>query len=445
MHLVLLAAALAAPPDPAAQVFLPFAALGSPLPPPDAPWDHGRRVTGGGRLLDVYRAGNLAILHDADGEWLSEATTYVLEGDLNWVLESMSSAFYRHFGDDYDYLNVMLVRDLGFFFAFYQPLANDVTGIGYDNLTGFDTFDGTANSLEGFIFMNAWSMWYDDPVSGRYVFDQEFMHRWGAFVDVTHPDLAADALRGRDSAHWSYWMDTPNSPMEGNEWEDQGSGRWRVDYDAPSTYSDLDLYLMGLVGPDEVAPWTFLVVDEAEQDSVNRDPSSTPEFLVEATTGTGQPATVSAVPVDLALEHVVSAEGERDPPAEESPRYFRMAYLVLVLSDDTLDEATMAGIDSVRVANETGWEEDVRGLADLDTTLGEGDAPNWGEEPAEDTGDTAPATDDTGAADSTPLADDEEEDQKLEVPESGCGCASGAGPPGLLLVLLAGLLSRRRA
>lgn len=434
------------PPDPAAQVFRPFAELGSPLPPPEQDWGVAPPVTGGGRLLDVYRAGNLAILHDADGEWLSEATTYVLDGDLNWVLESMSSAFYRHFGDDYQYLNVMLVRDLGFFFAFYQPLANDVTGIGYDNVAGMDTFDGTSNSLEGLIFMNAYSMWYDDPVSGRYVFDQEFMHRWGAFVDVSHPDLAADALRGRDSAHWSYWLHTPNSPMEGNTWEDLGNGVWSVDYDAASTYSDLDLYLMGFLGPDDVGDSTFLVVNDEEQDSVGRNPSSTPEYLVEATSGTGQPVHVSASPLTVTVDDVIAAEGPRVPSVEESPRTFRMAYVVLVLSDDVLDEATLAAIDSVRVMNEADWEEDVRGLADLDTTLGDGDAPPWGEDPAAETGDTGTVGDDTGGTDSSPVVGDQDDDDKVEVEGQGCGCATpgDAAAPGLAGLLLVALAARRR-
>lgn len=434
-------------PDPAAQVFLPFAELGSPLPPPERAWGVAPPVTGGGRLLDVYRAGNLAILHDADGEWLSEATSYVLDGDLNWVLESMSSAFYRHFGDDYQYLNVMLVRDLGFFFAFYQPLANDVTGIGYDNVAGLDTFDGTSNSLEGFLFMNAYSMWYDDPVSGRYVFDQEFMHRWGAFVDVSHPDLAAEALRGRDSAHWSYWLHTPNSPMEGNTWEDLGNGIWSVDYDAASTYSDLDLYLMGLLGPEDVGDSTFLVVSEEEQESVNRNPASTPEYLVEATSGTGQPVHVAGSPVTVTIDDIIAAEGPRVPSVEDSPRTFRMAYLVLVLSDDVLDEATLAALDSVRVMNEADWEEDVRGLADLDTTLGDGDAPNWGEAPADDPRDTGD-TGFPGGTDSSPVVDDPEgaDDDRLEVEGQGCGCATpgGASAPGFAGLLLGALAARRR-
>lgn len=439
-----LPAALAAAPgpaaDPAVQVFAPFAALGSPLPPPSTPWGVAPPAGDGSRLLDVYRHGDLAILHDADGEWLSEATTYVLQGDLNWVLESLSSAFYKSFGDDYQYLNILLVRDLGFFFAFYQPLANDVTGIGYDNQVGFETFDSSANQLEGFIFMNAYTMWYDDPVSGRYVFGQEFMHRWGAFVEVQKDGLEPDVLLGRDTAHWSYWLDTPNSPMEGNRWVDQGDGTWAVDYTATSTYSDLDLYLMGFVGPDEVPPSTLLLVDEAEQAAVGRNPTSTPEFLVESTSGAGEAVPVVATPITVTVDDVIAAEGPRSPSVDTSPKDFRMAFLVLVLSNDTFDDQVAGEVDQVRLAFEADWEEDVRGLADLDTTLGDGDAPTWGEPVDTGTpGDTGAPDEDSGDA----VADDDGSDD--EDTAAGCGCASSPGSAGGVALGLAALaLARRR-
>lgn len=432
---LLLSTALAAPPagltDFVAkdQVFGPFAAQGLA----------GRRTPpalagSGARFLDVYRSGELAILHDADGQWFAEAIAQ--GGDLNWILGSVSEAFYKKFGDDYQYLNVMLVRDLGFFFAFYSPLANDVYGIGYDDMVRAEVFDTTSNQLEGFIFMNYYGLWYQSPEVGRYVFGQEFMHRWGSFVNIEKEGLDADALLGRDVAHWSYFLHTPNSPMEGNTWVDNGDGTWRTDNVATSTYSDLDLYLMGFVGPDEVGEQTLLLVDEAEAAAAGIDAASTPEYLARYSGGSN--VTFAATPVTFTVDDIVAAEGERIPSADESPRSFRMATLVLVLSEDRFDGEVIAELDEVRQRFEADWEEDVGYRADLDTTLGENSAPVWGEEPGGD--DTGGDTDDTG----TTITDGDPPDPSGDEP-GGCGCHT-AGPGSALagVALAAALAARRR-
>lgn len=390
----------------------------------------------GSNKLDVYRHGDLAILKDPDGEWFSEATGHVMNGDINWILDSTSGAFYRHFGDDYDFVTLLMVHDLGMFFAFYSPLSNDVKGIGYDAVVPGETFDHSDNKLQGYIFMNYYGLWSQDPAVGRFVFGQEFMHRWGAFVnlDAAGPDgpVDPDVLLGRDVAHWSYWMNTTNSPMEGNAWLDNGDGTWTVDLTAPSTYSDLDLYLMGLVGPESVGPQTVLLVDEAEQTRVGREAASTPEGFAEAyAEGSGQATTVTGTPVAFTVDDIIAAEGARAPSVADSPKSFRMAFLVLVLSDDDASEPVLADIDTVRQTFEADWEADVRGLADLDTTLGEGDAPTWGA-PA-DTG----TADDSGPADSAPPAADDA--------GGGCGCASAPLPAFHALTALLALTFLRRS
>lgn len=433
--LLLVTAALATTPAP--ELFLRMAELPDPYLPDRAAAPPPPQ---GANLLDVYRAGDLALLVDADGEWLAEATSQIVAGggDFSWVLDSMSGAFYKHFGDDYQYLTVLMVSDFGLFFAFYSPIANDVSGIGYRNFARVDTFDTQpANQLDGFIFMNFYGGWYENRASGRYVFGQEFMHRWGAFVHVDHPDLAADALLGRDAAHWSYWMDTPNSPMEGNTWQDAAEGEFEVAYRSESTYSSLDLYLMGFVPPEEVEPVRFLSVSAEEQDRVARTPSSTPEYLTEVTSQAGRAIQVAATPVTVTVDDIITAEGPRSPAADTSPRSFKMGFLVLVLAEDVVDDTVLGEIDTVRRNFEGDWEADVSGLADLDTTLGAGDAPEWGAA-ATDSGD--PATDSGVPEDSGAPA------EAGEAPKGGCGCAAGgpgaAGVGGLLLA--AGVAARRR-
>lgn len=415
--ILLATAALAGPPGLTRVDFGPFHGTVDPNAPRVA------TAGSGANKLDVYRSGDLAVLYDTDGEWFAE----LLEqgGDINWAIGSAQKAFYQDFGDDYQYLTLLITRDFGFFAAFYSPLANDVRGIGYDAIVRDEVFDQSAETqLDGFIFMNYYGMWTEDPAVGRYVFGQEFMHRWGSFVNIEKDGLEADALLGRDTAHWSYYLHTPNSPMEGNAWVDNGDGTWTTSKSAASTYSDLDLYLMGLVGPDEVGPQTFLQVDEEAAVLAGVNPATTPVYL-----GGGADVTLPATPITFTLDDIIAAEGPREPSVEDSPKEFRMAFLVLVLQDDPFDDAVIAEIEGLRQTFEADWEEDVGHRADLITTLGKGTAPVWGATPDVDTGDTDAAEVDCCK-------------EEAETP-SACGCDTGSS--GLSLLGLSALALLRRS
>lgn len=368
----------------------------------------------GAQYLTAWQSGNLAILQDDDGEWFNEA---LQQGDLGWIMDSLYTAFYDHWEDDYQYVTFLMVRDLGFFAAFYQPMANTTLGIGYDSTVKTETFDTTADTqVEGLIFMNYYGIWSDSPSVGRYVFGQEFGHRWGAFCNVEADGIDSNILLGRDTAHWSYWFDTTNSPMEGNDWVDNGDGTWTNDFSSESTYTDLDLYLMGLIPPDDVGPQTMLLVDDAEQTRVSREPASTPEVLGERSN-----VTVTATPWAFTVDNIIAAEGPRVPDWQASPKNFRMAIVVLVLQDDKFTDRIIGQVDDVRTRWEADWETDVRGLATLDTTLGNSDAPVWGE--PVDSGDSG-VTDDSGTDDSgtAPISAKDDGGEKAEA--SGCGCAT---------------------
>ena len=410
---------------------------------------HRRAAAGGEKYLDTYRWNNLAILQDDDGEWYAAAIEKAVGGDIDWITDSMYNAFFEGFNDDYQYVTFLILKDLSLFLAFYQPYSNDVYGIGYDSIHAGEVFDTTDTQVDGIIFMNYWDLWYDDEYAGHYVFGQEFMHRWGAFTNVSHESLDEDALLGRDAAHWSYWLDTPNSPMEGNDWEDNGDGTWTINTDTTPGYSDLDLYLMGFVGADEVGPQTFLSVSEEEQADVNREPASTPEAFADEQGDRPADITVTATPVEFTVDDIIAAEGARSPSVDESPRSFRMAFVVLVLDGDDASEETLGKVDELRERWEAGWEEDVGYRADLDTTLADGSAPSW----PPDTGTADTGTPDSGSPEDTDApADDTGSAGGVEFAEAappadaaGCGCAvaTPAGGLGALATLLAGLVRRR--
>ncbi len=384
----------------------------------------------GGKYLSVYQSGDLVIMQDADGEWFAKLVEKGL--DINWALDSIYEAFYDYYDDEYEYITFVLVRDFGVFAAFYQPMANDVRGIGYDNQLGVDVFDTTETKVEGMIFMNYYGIWTSDREVSRYVFGQEFMHRWGSFTEIEHADIGAEELLGRDTAHWSYWLDTPNSPMEGNDWVDNLDGTWAIDL-STSTYSTLDMYLMGLAPPEEVGPQTFLRVEQVDQDAVGRDPASTPLFL-EAESGPADDIVVPATSVVFSVDDIVAAEGARDPAYGDAPTQFRMAMVVVLLADDDLKDRDLEKIDELRLSWETDWEEDVLGRGDLVTTLGSSTAPTWGEPVDTGTGDSGSTATDTGDDDTGKAADT----------PAGCGCDGTGALPGAVLAASSLLLARRR-
>ncbi len=60
-----------------------------------------------------------------------------------------------------------------------------------------------------------------------------------------------------NEAHWSYLLDSDASFLYGSDWTDHHDGTFTAT-DVLSGFSDLDLYLMGLVGPESVDPFWLL-------------------------------------------------------------------------------------------------------------------------------------------------------------------------------------------
>lgn len=218
--------------------------------------------------------------------------------------------------------------------VFYTPLSNDVQGIGYGHTDPRDTYDGTPQrDLEGILFLNDLPYWRSFPFELPIIFNQELAHRWAALVwaDFGDESGASPLLLGRASAHWSYFLHTDASPMEGNRWLDNGDGTFTTATEPDDFhYHPLDLYLMGLMPPSEVPP-TFLLqnptttgLEDCFENAIWH--SSPPQFCA--------PVTVSAERREVRVDHVIQAEGPRDPAFPDAPSEFRLAHLLLLHSDD---------------------------------------------------------------------------------------------------------------
>ena len=87
---------------------------------------------------------------------------------------------------------------------------------------------------------------------------QESGHRWLAFLKFRdHNGQVSEELLGRDQAHWSFFMDSDASVMEGNDIEDLGGGAFRTAATV-QRYSRLDQYAMGYVTESQVPAFFYV-------------------------------------------------------------------------------------------------------------------------------------------------------------------------------------------
>jgi hypothetical protein len=185
---------------------------------------------------------------------------------------------------------------------------------------------------------------YVEPFSTRFlgedsslsVLGHEVGHRWLAQARFLDGGVSSGDLLGRDEVHWSFFMDTDASHLEGNDIEDQGGGRFRTTA-AALRYSALDQYLMGLRPASEVPP--FFVVRAPGGTPGGTDPGRTPRSSISFT----------GVRKDVTIEDVVAAIGPRSPAFPEAPRELSQAFVFVSLTG-TPSAADLDKVERLRQA-----------------------------------------------------------------------------------------------
>ena len=218
--------------------------------------------------------------------------------------------------------------------AFEVNVRNDVAGIGLERLDRGAEW-GSAARLESVVFMDSIDTYRD--VDGFEILGHEVGHRWLARLAFRPPGGGTSAaLLGRGGVHWSFFLDTDASVMDGNDIEDRGGRFETVDF--ARGYSALDQYAMGLRSASEVPP--FFYVDEADNFRPNRPyrSSTSPEAGV-SFTGTAR---------IVHIEDVVAAMGPRVPDASRAPRLLRQAYVLVGDAVAPATEARAAVVSRIR-------------------------------------------------------------------------------------------------
>ncbi|MBK7828919.1 hypothetical protein [Nannocystis sp.] len=209
---------------------------------------------------------DFTIFNDVDGtiehaNWFNREPFY----EAYYPLEA---GFLKVHADDSQFIVVYttfkLVKGVG---AFYQSLANDVAGIGYKQAAAIDPiipdefFDDTPNSqFQGMLHMNDWHNFLlpgDQGLNDTWislVFGQELGHAWLSFVLADLGDGPSDLMLGRAKATGTSTCTPDGSPVEGHRWADNGDGSFTAAQLKSFQFSDLDLYLMGLMPPTRSSP-----------------------------------------------------------------------------------------------------------------------------------------------------------------------------------------------
>jgi hypothetical protein len=285
------------------------------------------------------------------------AERFIAEAEVDDA--GVARAFFQYFEDRYDSLLVWLDfrHDFGDAFAYELTVRNDVRGIG-ERLYDYTAVYGSPGRLASYVQMGSLDRYPDNPgVPALRTFTtlaliaHETAHRWLAKVRYrTASGELSDALLGRQLAHWSFHHDTDASVMEGNDVRDNGDGTFTTVAATTGGYSALDQYLMGLIPVAEVDEF-FYVANVA---SPARD--ARPEVGI----------TFAGDRVDVAVDDVIAAEGERIPAFGDAPDRFRMAFVLLTRQGESAAPDSLSKLERFRRR----WTAYFNEAADYHATVG---------------------------------------------------------------------------
>lgn len=186
----------------------------------------------------------------------------------------------------------------------YNAVRNDTEGIGRSFFDHGDLW-GSPERLQGVIAYPV-SSYYDMAITAT---SHEIGHRWMNYLKNFPPlGQASPHWPLSDVAHGIMGQNLPGGVGGQFPWiiTEEPDGSFKATYvGPPRVYNDLELYLMGLAPPEEVAE--HFVFDDQDQDIGDLH----------------GPVTY------FTAYHIIAAEGPRVPGVETSQKYFRAATIVL--------------------------------------------------------------------------------------------------------------------
>ncbi len=232
--------------------------------------------------------------------------------------------------------------------GFYLEVKNDTQGINRP-LFDYSALFGSAGKLQVTIDLGDVTTLASNPYGPRLdetvtTLNHELMHRFGTYVRFKNPDGTFNTgLLGKDSAHWSYLLDCKGSLMYGSGWQDNGNGSFTATA-VKSSFSPLDLYLMGMIDKSQVPPMLLI-----ENGTIDKTKLPQPGVTIAGTAKT------------VTIDNIIAAEGARIPPAATSPKRFNVGFAVLTRPGVPVGNALLA-IETLRSAWAGKFAELTRGI-----------------------------------------------------------------------------------
>jgi len=198
---------------------------------------------------------NLASLDTKD-----EVSVMSMEGNPSY--QEIANNFYEKHEDTYDFLTIYVTYNDSNNMYHYL-VKNQIQGIGLSIFNNSDSY-GSKGKLIGINWMKDIDMdveYYErfnhSIKLGVNAILHETSHQWGAYVDfIDENGQRSNSLRNPyNMAHWDKKLETGYDLLDGYSWRDNGNGTFTAKVtDFMQGYSQLDLYLMGLMSKDEVSP-----------------------------------------------------------------------------------------------------------------------------------------------------------------------------------------------
>jgi MYXO-CTERM domain-containing protein len=328
----------------------------------------------GSPVTEVRR--NFVYVQDADGML---TIPYQNVMDLYNSFDFALRQVYSVLPDEFKFVYLFTTFETGVGAFFYAPEANDVMGLG----SGNPVMDTNGSSpREGFVFMNYWQSFPNEfqgappefiQGQSRFVFNQEAAHRWCAYVTAGTGAMGAgaDVMLGRDNAHWSYFLNSSGSPMEGNDWVDNGNGTFTTQTSYNNWhYSQLDLYLMGLQPSSSVMP--FLVVSNPVIPMGMVDlfgnplTKASPPQLAQVQPG---PVTFMGQRANIDIASIIAQNGTRSPAYPNTPNKWRVVFLLLASKTGPVNESQKVQFEQMVDGYAAGFAEGTGMRGSLDYAL----------------------------------------------------------------------------
>ena len=215
-----------------------------------------------------------------------------------------------------------------------------------------------------------------------WTFGAEFIHRWVSyvffktntteFVEEYNMTIVngSSKLLGSELAHWSFYVAMNNNTgICGASWIDNGDGSF-TSTQSPyvkgtfTFYSDLDLYLMGMIPPEDVE--LFFIIDNPHDCRVNGIPIPCPNrFYAPPCAPINLIYTVKGDRINITVQDIIDYEGVRIPNHTDSQKVFNMSFILIKEPSYRLTEKEKLEVERIVERMVDAWDKQTRGQSQV--------------------------------------------------------------------------------